>query len=476
MHQASVRERASKLVAFYGLPARPELFGLSFAMCWCYASQRLAVGDAHGTFQIAQYLAMGVSMLVGAVLARRTGRSLAGARPVVVAGLLVSVALAPLVVLPGPWVASGAASLAVALADGVVVGWHFLLWAPFYARLSTRQAYACVCGNVALAALLKTLSDLLSHDVLGVVALASTSALTVACFFRAVRTLSEVEAPRQVPCFRKGTLAALRRPALGFFCLVLGCALFMGLGEGVFGLPLPYRLGAQALSAAVAAIALVFGYRTPEGVSLFGFWFAAVVVIATGLVGGIVAGAPFGVLSMAVFTTAQAMAIALVQLAASDVAARCELAPEVVFGVGWGACFALPMAGGLWLLRATGAGGLGSPTLAIVVLWLLLVALVLLRPTQSPELRLLGGLAPSVARADAAAAGTRLDALARERGLTPREAEVIGLYAQGRNRAFISAELVISEYTVRDHVKSAYKKLGVHNKQELIDLLRDPAA
>lgn len=474
MNQTTAREYASKLAAFYGLPVRPALLGLSLAMCWCYASQRLAVGDAHGTFQIAQYLAMGVTMLLGAAVSWRARRNFAHARPVVAAGVAASVALAPLIVLPGPWAASETVSLAVALADGAVVGWHFLMWAPLYARLSTRQAYACVCGNVALAALLKALTDLLSHDVLGVVALASTSVLTTLCFFRAVRDVPET--PHQEPCFRKGTFVSLRRPALGFFCLVLGCALFMGLGEGVFGLPLPYRLGAQALSVVVAACALVFGYRTPEGVSLFGFWFAAVVVIATGLVGGIVAGAPFGVLSMAVFTTAQAMAIGLVQLAASDVAARCELPAEVVLGVGWGACFALPMAGGLWLLRATGAGGLGSPTLAIVVLWLLLVALVLMRPTQSPELRLLGGLSPRVARADVATAGSRLEALARERGLTPREAEVIGLYAQGRNRAFISAELVISEYTVRDHVKSAYKKLGVHNKQELIDLLRGPAA
>ena len=63
----------------------------------------------------------------------------------------------------------------------------------------------------------------------------------------------------------------------------------------------------------------------------------------------------------------------------------------------------------------------------------------------------------------------RMDTIADAYGLTAREQEIVELYAQGRNRAFISTQLVISENTVRDHIKSAYRKLGIHNKQELID-------
>ena len=62
-------------------------------------------------------------------------------------------------------------------------------------------------------------------------------------------------------------------------------------------------------------------------------------------------------------------------------------------------------------------------------------------------------------------------AIADRFGLTAREADIMGLYAQGRSRAFISAQLVISENTVRDHLKYIYRKLDVHNKQELIDLI-----
>lgn len=59
--------------------------------------------------------------------------------------------------------------------------------------------------------------------------------------------------------------------------------------------------------------------------------------------------------------------------------------------------------------------------------------------------------------------------IAESRGLTPREAEVFELLAHGRNRAFISEKLVISEGTAKAHIRSIYRKLGVHTQQALID-------
>lgn len=45
--------------------------------------------------------------------------------------------------------------------------------------------------------------------------------------------------------------------------------------------------------------------------------------------------------------------------------------------------------------------------------------------------------------------------------------------ARGRSAAFIADELVCSPATVRTHMKNIYAKLGVHSKQELIDLFAD---
>lgn len=60
-------------------------------------------------------------------------------------------------------------------------------------------------------------------------------------------------------------------------------------------------------------------------------------------------------------------------------------------------------------------------------------------------------------------------------GLTEREIEILCLLAQGRTSPYISKELLIGVNTVNTHKRRIYQKLGVHNKQELIDLVRATA-
>ena len=63
--------------------------------------------------------------------------------------------------------------------------------------------------------------------------------------------------------------------------------------------------------------------------------------------------------------------------------------------------------------------------------------------------------------------------LAAEYRITARESEIMLQLARGRSAAFIADELVCSPATVRTHMKNIYAKLGVHSKQELIDLFAD---
>lgn len=84
------------------------------------------------------------------------------------------------------------------------------------------------------------------------------------------------------------------------------------------------------------------------------------------------------------------------------------------------------------------------------------------------------------ARADGGAAGrvaVILDAAPATRtapvrlaaaGLTPREQQVVDLVAEGLATKVIAARLSLSTYTVQDHLRAIFDKLGVHSKQELV--------
>ena len=63
--------------------------------------------------------------------------------------------------------------------------------------------------------------------------------------------------------------------------------------------------------------------------------------------------------------------------------------------------------------------------------------------------------------------------LGKAAGLTAREIEIMEYVARGRDVPSIAKSLVISENTIRSHMKHFYQKLDIHSKQELIDLMED---
>jgi DNA-binding CsgD family transcriptional regulator len=66
----------------------------------------------------------------------------------------------------------------------------------------------------------------------------------------------------------------------------------------------------------------------------------------------------------------------------------------------------------------------------------------------------------------------RAHALSRIDQLSPRERDVAARFARGHSHKDIARDLELSPATVRHHLKSAYLKLGIHDKAELAALFR----
>lgn len=65
----------------------------------------------------------------------------------------------------------------------------------------------------------------------------------------------------------------------------------------------------------------------------------------------------------------------------------------------------------------------------------------------------------------------RIQKCCEDNGLTEREAQAITLLAQGMTRSAIAQKWVVSENTVKYHLRNAYKKLNIHNTRELNTLI-----
>jgi DNA-binding CsgD family transcriptional regulator len=61
--------------------------------------------------------------------------------------------------------------------------------------------------------------------------------------------------------------------------------------------------------------------------------------------------------------------------------------------------------------------------------------------------------------------------IAKTYELSARETEVLILFGRGRDLPYICERLYISKPTVNTHIRHIYAKIGIHSKQELLDLL-----
>lgn len=61
-----------------------------------------------------------------------------------------------------------------------------------------------------------------------------------------------------------------------------------------------------------------------------------------------------------------------------------------------------------------------------------------------------------------------LEPFSRCFGLSPREVELLGHLAAGRDTRDLADRMYLSEHTVQDHLKSIVAKASVHNRRGLL--------
>ncbi|HIT46220.1 MAG TPA: hypothetical protein IAC28_09140 [Candidatus Aphodovivens excrementavium] len=196
------------------------------------------------------------------------------------------------------------------------------------------------------------------------------------------------------------------------------------------------------------------------------------------------AGSSMGALQNIVINVGYNIFIVTVWALLSDLAERTTLSAVRAFGFGRGASALGTTVG--WFV-AYGVIGSGADPAAFLVPFFLVatvlvfatVLLVLGQQTVSEALERMfeGRVQASAQPSRSEAVDPQLvwdelcDRLAKEHGLTAREGEVFRLLSRGRTNGYIALDLNISQNTVKGHTRNVFAKMGVHSRQELIDII-----
>jgi DNA-binding CsgD family transcriptional regulator len=248
-----------------------------------------------------------------------------------------------------------------------------------------------------------------------------------------------------------------------------------------------------AVAATVAA--LVFADRHRFGISFNSFYSAMVTAVALMFVGLFFFGWHYAVLVAVASNVAFMLASLFMVVASISIAKSRDVNPSLLFGLLAGMVFAIATTGSaMFPLLDTfqNAKGLSSIVVgSILVIYSLTFAGSCLlfqgrKPTteeldfelepSTEEDSILSLNAPSekfiqdeTIHQDFIPACC--DVLRKEYSLTERQTEVLELIARGRDVTRIADALCVSYNTARSHCRNLYAKLGIHKRQEILDML-----
>ncbi len=375
-----------------------------------------------------------------------------------------------------PWL-----PLATSVLAGATMAWCYLQCAFVYGRLQEREAVFFVLASFAIGAALRFPLELLPATAAGVI----VAPLPLACLLMCRRASAYV-GELSAQAADSASAAPHSRPmSAGALVPYVVLVVLYGLTLGAFQVALPD----EQSNLAVIAIGMLVKVALP--IALLAFVLSSSKSVDLGLMCqiGLLLIFTALVLTLSFYDNEDSPVAGMASdyarnifnfmLVATLAVLVCRMPhhPFATFGFGWALLPATEL-GGLAISHAAGAAlyDRGVEMYVFYVLVLVTVIALIAGVRSNRDTRLFTPEAADPASFERYTARQQaLGALAQQGGLTERESEVATLICEGRSKRYIAERLSISENTVRTHTRKVYDKLGIHSRQELLDLIEERA-
>lgn len=359
-----------------------------------------------------------------------------------------------------------------ALLVGLSAAWLFARWFEFYAKLDLKNAIACIFGSMAVAAVFKVAIIALPDQALFIL----QAALPVASLLMTRHALDnqpEVEI-KSVVYEEDGPSSIVPWKIMAgtaLYSFVIGA--IQGMPSASGGVP-PFStsLVLHALEAFVAIFLLWWVFGRKGLLRFSSLWRFILLITASGLF-FLPALSDYAATWALLFVyLAQTLIIMLFWTMLADIAHHTRIPSGVVFGSGWTVyciAYALGIVGGTVLGEDSSVSSFAYSAMAYVIA---IASVFALSETDFSQRRIFADLdAPVPERRQYKSIEDNCERVGATHSLTGREIEVMQLICKGRSKNYIAENLGISENTVRSHSQHIYQKLGIHSKQELLDMV-----
>lgn len=359
-------------------------------------------------------------------------------------------------------------SMPALVLGGVGCAWLYLKWGQFFSGLTIWQAIAFLFTGGMIAAAVKVMLAILPS---------AASAIIVA-FLPVASILSCWHALKDPPRASQTSLSYTARGLSALWKVVVTFVVFSIANAAMLTLQPAYAAAngiflfsiERTLEFLLCAGVLLYVFQLGKSFDFVQLWRLVLLALATDFLVNIVM--PESGFESLFAGISLNFIVLFVWLVLSDVSHQSDLHPFVVFGVGW-SCYTLPFYLGSIAALSLGLSSKSVDSFAVLLYAVAVTAAFFLESRDQNTRRVFADLRKDemVSLEDLKDIDSRCQAIGRQKGLTAREIEVMGMLCRGRSKAYIAETLFVTENTIKGHTKNLYGKLGVHSKQELQSLI-----